>query len=35
MFFEKYGNIIKDYLKEDIAEIVPSSEEIVLPGSAH
>ena len=35
MFFEKYDKIIKDYLKEDIAEIVPSSEEIVLPGSAH
>ena len=35
MFFENYDKIIKDYLKEGIVEIVPSSEEIVLPGSAH
>ena len=33
--FNEYDNIIKDYLKEDIVEIVPASEEIVLPCSAH
>ena len=33
--FNEYYKIIKDYIKEDIAEIVPPSEEIVLPGSAH
>ena len=33
--FNEYDKIIKDYLKEDIVEIVPPSEEIVLPGSAH
>ena len=27
--------MIKDYLKEDIVEIVPPSEVIVLPGFAH
>ena len=33
--FNEYDKIIKDYLKEDIVEIVPPSEEIALPGSAH
>ena len=33
--FDEYDNIIKDFLKEDIVEIVPPSEEIVLPCSAH
>ena len=33
--FHEYDKIIKDYIKEDIIEIVPPSEEIVLPGSAH
>ena len=33
----KYDKIINDHLKEDIVEIVPPSEEIVLvlPGSTH
>ena len=33
--FNEYDKIIKGYLKEDIVEILPPSEEIVLPGSAH
>ena len=33
--FNEYDKIIKDYAKEDIVEIVPPSEEIVLPGFAH
>ena len=33
--FNEYDKIIKDYIKEDIVEIVPPSEEIVLLGSAH
>ena len=31
----KYDKIINDHLKEYIVEIVPPSEEIVLPGSTH
>ena len=33
--FNEYDKIIKDYLKEDIAEIASLSEKLVLPGSAH
>ena len=33
--FNEYDKIMNDYLKEDIVEIVPPSEEIVLPGSTH
>ena len=33
--FNEYDKIIKNYIKEDIVEIVPCSEEIVLPGSTH
>ena len=33
--FNEYDKVIKDYLKEDIVQIVPPSEEIVLPGSTH
>ena len=33
--FNEYDKIIKDYLKEDTAEILPPSEEILLPCFAH
>ena len=33
--FNEYDKVIKHYLKEDIVQIVPPSEEIVLPGSTH
>ena len=33
--FNEYDKVIKDYLKEDIVQIVPPSEEIMLPGSTH
>ena len=33
--FNEYDKIIKEYIKEDIVEIVPPNEEIVAPGSAH
>ena len=33
--FNEYDKILKDYLKEDIAEIASLSEKLVLPGSTH
>ena len=34
-FFNEYDRITKDYTKEDIIEIVPPSEDIMLTGPAH